>query len=417
MAIGALFTPPEGYYFETTRNNDGSYQIRTKSGKTYIFESVAGTVDQKAKLLKVVDRNQNILTLSYNGDGTLYRVTDDLNRYIEFAYVNSRISQITDWLGRQFQYGYNATGDLVTVSDPVVLAGNKNPVTYSYYTSSTLEHLMSGYTLPKGNDISYEYYADGRLFKQTTLSNAIITYRYDDFHRETVMINERGFTKKTYYDPNGNVTKIINENGGVTTTTYDETRYMNKVASVSASGMQTRYSYDNNGNATQLRLPSGNTIVKSYFNAFGQPGKVKDVNGNYTIYKYDNKGNTLEQISFASGYGASVDPNSYVVVPNQIKAWTINTYDQFGNVKTAKRVRDFSSGEGPTISYNYNDTVNSYLGLKPVTVTRSGDMNGDGTIETNENESASLVYDAYGRVTQGIDSNWYMTNFEYNAID
>ena len=65
IPIGSTFTPPKGFFFQMARAANGTYTIREKNGLTYTFENVAGTVNQKARLTSITDRNNNTLTLTY----------------------------------------------------------------------------------------------------------------------------------------------------------------------------------------------------------------------------------------------------------------------------------------------------------------------------------------------------------------
>ena len=63
---------------------------------------------------------------------------------------------------------------------------------------------MKTYTLPKGNGMAFEDYADGRVFRHTRSDGAVTTLAYNEFRRETVTTNERGFTRRFFFDASGN---------------------------------------------------------------------------------------------------------------------------------------------------------------------------------------------------------------------
>ena len=407
VAPRSVFTPPSGFFFQTARQADGTYTIREKNGLTYTFESVAGTVGQRARLLRITDRNGNTLTLTYGAaTGRLASVTDGLGRSLTFTYdVNTRVSAISDWTGRTHQYSYDASGNLIAYNNPLAVAGSQNPVSYTYYSDPQLNHAMRSYTLPRGNGMTFEYYVNGRVFRHVNTLGEASTYTYNDFRRETVTVNERGHTRRFFFDPQGNPVKIIEENGGERAYTYDPANPMNRLTKRDPMGRTTSYAYDANGNVTRITLPSGNTIESSFLNSFNQPGKIKDARGNYAILKYDSRGNLLQTIRLRSGLGATVDPTTYTPAPGDVVAWTINTYDAFGNVLTTKQVRDAATQAGPTLESTYDAQ-----GLNAIGVTRRG---GAGTVDA----TATLTYDALGRVTQGLRPDWYPTQAFYDAVD
>jgi RHS repeat-associated protein len=417
VAIGATFVPPQGFYFQMARQADGTYTIREKNGLTYTFESVAGTVDQTAKLTRITDRNGNALRLAYNGSN-LATVTDDLNRALTFTYDGSnRITELRDWTNRRHEYVYDSNGDLTTYRNPLAIAGTQSPVTYTYLNQPPLRHFMQRYTLPRGNGMTFEYYPNGRVFRHTNTLGESQTFSFNNIRAESLSVNERGLARQYLFDTRGNLVKAVEEGGGNQVYTYDPANPFNRVSARDPMGRSTGYQYDASGNVTRVTLPSGNTIESSHFNAFAQPGKVKDARGNYTINKYDAKGNLLQVIKLRSGVGAAVDPATYTPAAADVVGWTIKTYDTYGNVLTSKQVRDAASQAGPALEYDYNDTVNTVQGLNAVAVTRRGDKNGDGAIDGAELDNATLGYDALGRVTTGLRPDWYATQAVYDAVD
>ncbi len=416
VAIGSPFTAPSGFNFQGTRNADGTYSIREKNGLTYTFESIAGTLGQSAKLVRIADRNSNALTLNYAGS-LLSSVVDGLNRSLTFTYTGSRITEISDWAARKHQYAYDASGNLISYKNPLAVANLQNPVTYTYYSDPQINHALKSYTLPRGNGMTYEYYAHGKVFKQYNTLGETTTYTYNDFRRETVSVNERGLTRRVFFDPNGQPLKTIEENGSERSYTYDPVNPLQRISKRDPMGYVTQTTYDGLGNVSRVTSPSGATVEFSYFNAFNQPGRIKDARGNYILLKYDAKGNVVQELRLKSGFGAALDPATYIAVPAQLIAWTINTYDGVGNVLTAKKVRDFTTQAGPTIEYSYNDTVNNVQGMNAVGLTRRGDKNGDGIIASSEFDTVNMVYDSLGRPTQGITDAWYATQSVYDAVD
>lgn len=427
VPVGSNFTSPKGFFFQTTRNADGTYTIREKNGLIYTFESVAGTIDQKARLLSIRDRNGNTFTLIYSGPNLQY-VTDSLGRRLTFTYTGNRIQTMADWSGRTHRYDYDSSGNLATYKNPLALAGKQNPVSYDYYTATdgaNISHAMKKYTLPRGNGMTFEYYANGRVFRHYNTQGETTTFTYNDFRRETVQVNERGHTRRFFFNEYGNPTRIVEENGAIRTYTYeDAANPYNRTSKRDPEGYLTRYAYDAKGNVTKITNPSGATIEFFNFNAFNQPGRVKDARGNYTLYKYNATGNLLQEIRLKSGLGSTIDPATYTPAASGIVSWTVNRYDIYGNVLSSRKVRDFAAQianpdalTGPTMTIDYTDTVNNVSGLNGVTMTRLGDKNGDGIIATDEFDTATLSYDGLGRVRSGIDDDWQPTRFEYDEVD
>ena len=306
------------------------------------------------------------------------------------------------------------------------MAGTQPAVAYEYYQStavdangtlSPLNHAMRKYTLPRGNGMTFEYYANGRVFRHTNTLGETNTFTYNDFRRESVQTNERGHTRQFFFDPNGNPLRIVEENGGERNYTYEClpdqpnncANPFNRTSKREPGGLQTGYTYDAQGNVTTITQPSGATVVFSDFNAFNQPGKVKDPRGNYTLYKRDANGNVLQAIALRAGVGEALDPATYSPNPSDIIAWSINTYDAYGNLTSAKRVKDFGTQAGPTITYTYDAQ-----GYNLVSLTRSGVL-GNGA---QGSETATFTnYDALGRMTAGARGDFYPVQTEYDTVD
>lgn len=91
-------------------------------------------------------------------------------------------------------------------------------------------------------------------------------------------------------------------------------------------------------------------------------------------------------------------------------SWSINQWDPAtGRLQRTRRVRDFSTGVGPSVEYGY-DSAGYYVN----SVIRRGDMDGDGDIESGESDTATLSVDTLGRTTAGIDSRWESVVTEYD---
>ncbi len=418
VAIGSVFTAPKGYYFTTTRNANGTYTIREKNGMTYTFENMAGTLGQKARLASITDRNNNTLTLSYDTCGSnLCSVTDGMGRSLTFSYNTAtpinHITGIKDWTNRSFQYGYTDGNDnLTSFKNPLAAAGNQDPVVYDYYTSDpNLIHSMKSFTLPRGNSMTFVYYTNGRVFKHTTSAGEATTFTYNDFRRESVVTNARGGVRRFFFDKNANLIKLEEENGAQREYTYDPSDPGKRISKLDPMGYKTSYAYDGSGNVTTITNPSGGTVAFSNFNTFNQPGKVKDARGNYILMKYDAKGNLTDQIALKQGIGASIVPSSYTPVATDLVAWTINTYDSYGNRLTSKRARNFSTAAGPIWTKIYDSN-----NLNVERVKRQGDKDGDGNLEAEE-ISPTLVYDNLSRPTTSLTADWETATKNYDAVD
>jgi RHS repeat-associated protein len=437
IATGTVMTNSPGIFVTFQRLANGTYTITEKNGLTYTFASNAGTTNgQTSPLQTIRDRNGNTLTMNYTG-ANLTTVTDGFRgNVLTIAYDTStpinRITSITDMTGRVYQYGYtDSNGNLNSFKNPLAVASsNQPPVTYQYYTAAdgaNLNHAMKTYTLPRGNGMTFEYYTNGKVFRHTTSpNNEINTFTYNDFRREAIQVNERGLTRRFFFDQYGNASQIVEENGGTRSYTYDTAtpaNVNNRLTKRDPEGYVTSYVYDSKGNVIQITNPSTGTVTFANFTAFNQPGKIKDANGNYTLLKFDAQGNQLQDIHLKQSYCTAnncvtLDPAAYNPTAADMLAWNVKGYDGYGNLLSAKRVRDFTgqvaantalSNTGPIVSTTYD--ANS---LFATAIARTGIKNSEASPTT---QSAALTFDSLGRLKTGIDGDWYATSFSYDAAD
>jgi RHS repeat-associated protein len=437
IAAGAVLDNPEGLFIRFERLNDGTgrYRITEKNGLAYTFESVAAPnaapeagAEPAARLLEIRDRNGNALTLDYTGngrsgcatDGKLAKVSDGIGRHIDFCYVGGRIASVFDVSGREFRYVYDAAGNLQEFQNALSIAdpAKTPPVRYEYYTpadGANLDHAMKRYTLPRGNGMSFEYYANGRVFRHATFPLAeTTTFSYNDFRRETLVIDPRGDTRHHFFDAYGNLVQLVEENGAVRNYGYDPEHPYNRLVKTSPLGLQTQYAYDIQGNVTRITQPSGATVQLFDTTAFNQPRRIQDERGNYTVLRYDAAGNLIDEIRAREGFAPPDCPSAECPIPlaADILAWTHYAYDSFGNRTQTQAVRDFAGGAGPSVEYAHDPDH-----LYPVAVTRRADRNGDGLIGSDEADSATLSHDSLGRLTFGIDADWRPITADYDAAD
>lgn len=432
ITLNVVLANSPGVHVTFRREANGTYTIKEKNGLLYTFASVNGTAagGQRARLLSIADRNANTLTMTYTGND-LTSVKDGLKRSLNFAYVNGRIAQVTDFAAptpRSFTYSYEADGDLASYRNAAASltmpTADSGPVTYTYYTAAdgkNLDHALKQYRLPNGNGMAFEYYANARAFRHSTLACAtspgspdcqINTFTYNDFRRETVQVSERGLTRTFLFDQFGNAVKIIEENGAEHDYTYDGAPG-NRLTSTDPLRYKTTYTYDAKGNVTSVKTPRGATGTFDNFTAFNEPQRIKDASGNYTVFKYDAKGNLKEEIRLRAGAAAPAIP--YTPVAADVVQWTQVSYDAFGNRTSTIRVRNASTpaGANPSLTVTYDAN-----GLYPIRITRSGDKNGDGLINASDPpDSVAVAYDELGRLITGIDPAWHVQTFTYDLMD
>jgi YD repeat-containing protein len=171
-----VYTCPEFFREGTVSNN--TFTLTFADTGRWVFNPFDGTATA-GKLIKIITRNGDTMTLGYDTSGRLAQVVDDLNRTNTMSYNSSgQLASVTDFSGRTVTYAYysgetgGSLGDLKSVTSPPVTGtpnGNDFPlgktVTYTYstgYTNDAENHLLLSVTDAKGQTaavFTYEHSA------------------------------------------------------------------------------------------------------------------------------------------------------------------------------------------------------------------------------------------------------------------
>lgn len=168
--------PPDGIHGIILAEN-GSYALRQPDGTRHVFQ-----VDPKHsflhRLAKIEDRFGNYLKLCYDD------VNDQLNhieinhpqRLVQFFYdEEGRICLIRDYTGREWTYGYDSFGDLVSVTTPST-DRYKCGLTVCYEYSSAFQTGNLQHNLTRIID------ASGQIYLETEYGDSV---GLNDFNRVT----------------------------------------------------------------------------------------------------------------------------------------------------------------------------------------------------------------------------------------
>ena len=266
-------------------------------------------------------------------------------------------------------YAYNTAGQLTSVTTPAT-SDFPNGRTTSYAYSTGSESATGGGNVPvglllsettPGNAVtSYQYYSDGDLAQVTEPGGRRTAYTYDGVGRPA--------TSTVYTDtyPSGlGTTYAYNAMGQPVTVTYPGVT--DKVTTVTHT-LQDSYSYDADGNLTQL---AQSDLTGS------DPSRT-------TSYTYDDHGHVATE----------TDPAG---------ATTAYDYDPFGNVVT------MTDADGNVHSYTYNE-YNEVTQVALHTNSTDASNPAAGTDQVLD----SYTYDPAGLLAASTDAMGRITNYGYD---
>ena len=210
-----------------------------------MFEAPAGDLKRRpgvvARLKSIENAFGDRLLLRYDAAGRLSAVEDNLGIRgrdgLRFTWTDGHVTAVADWTGRTWRYAYDAEGQLVSRTNPL-----GETLRYTYDSA----HRLQAITWPLARDgkavtTNFEYYANGRAFRQTNGLGHGDTLRYDLFSRTTRVSDARGAEREYRYDENGGLQALAEPDGG--TLAFELQPDALRAARYDALGFATRYSY------------------------------------------------------------------------------------------------------------------------------------------------------------------------------
>jgi len=165
-AQSGTFTPPAGVYDELVRHPDGTWTLTFKDQTKMNF-------DASGKLVSIVDKNGNQVTLSYGSYSRLVQVQEASGKVLGFGYESS--SSVGGEFDGEFEGGGLVDTKVRTVTDP------------------------------RGKVWHFSYDAYNRLNSITDPMGFVVSFSYDAYNRITSITDKRGFVWQYGYDSNGKV--------------------------------------------------------------------------------------------------------------------------------------------------------------------------------------------------------------------
>jgi RHS repeat-associated protein len=415
-AGGGQFDTPPGA-MATLTTVAGGYRLTTAAQLVYDFDSAGKLVSKK-------DRNAQGVTLAYDGSGRLQTVTDSASRTatvsynaaglvsgvslsdgrsVSYGYTSGRLTSFTDARGKQWQYGYDGSGRLTTIVDPlghpqvtnVYDAATGRVTSQTDATSKTTQFAWDAATetatvTDPSNHVWKDVYEGGVLRERIDATNRATGFGFDGDLNGTSVTSPAGETTSMTFDANGNLlTATAPPSLGSAGKTFVYNGRNDPTTVTDARDTVTTYAYTAAGNVESV-VQGGQAQASYTYDAQGRALTATDGNGRTTTYTYDPAGNVTSV--------TQPDPDG----PGPLgQPRTTFTYDSQGNVLTRVDPKGNVAGCGCAAQYTTTFTYNAVGQLLTET-----DQLGH-TVTAN-------VYDDAGRHVSTTNANGRTTSFAYD---
>ncbi|ANE58013.1 RHS repeat protein [Methylomonas sp. DH-1] len=379
------FVAPPGVTTQLIKNANGTYKLSERFGTVLAFDAnrrIQSLTDIDGNALsftytgdlltQVKDAYNRTLTLSYTA-GKLTQVADNQGRAVTYSYTGNDLTQFRDPENKLWQYGYDASHQILTVTDPVnaVIVSNayddRNRVTQQtaprdnnttglyqlHYTG-----LSSAEQDPAGQRTTYYYDTAGRTVAVENALGQIAKTAYDRLNRLTQTDHLADTSQDTFsYDGFGDL--IQTQNGDVTYTYAYDAKHRLKSKTDSRAGKTLSWAYDPAGNIDTKTDYQGDVTDYQYDNA---NRLVAETNPNYlqVSYHYDGAGRLIDRIlsnGAITNYGwdaaGRLTQLKNTTITGQLVNNTGYTRDRIGNVLTQTEAGGTGQPTGIT-GYSYD---------------------------------------------------------------
>jgi RHS repeat-associated protein len=348
------------------------------------------------------------------GPGALYHVwrvrsdtaTKDL--VATYAYTShGRVANVTDVNGVVTAYGYNAAGDLTSIT-------TSGAPSVTQFTYDAMGRPLSR-TDPNGHTTTTTYDASDRVLTVTlpkpspiSTYDTVVTYSYDNYDSASGLVfvnttDANGHTTRVGYDALAQAVQTVDAIGNLTQFTYVH-NLLQKVRD--ANGNETSYGYSAARELTNVTYPDGST--ESYNTSGGALFAHTDRLGKTIRYAYDGLGRVSSALydGLFNNYGAQLgqfyrydgqklvevddnQPGSSVTVHNY-------TYDSSWRLVTDA----IAAGEKKIYTYGGTGFLLSSYTIQPASGT------------TGSTQSVAYAYSPSGQVS-GESWSWVPGQFTF----
>ncbi len=216
------------------------------------------TYDAAGNALTRVDRAGQPWKYTYNARGQALTVTNPTGGIVTYTYnADATLASRKDADTGETKYAYDALKRLnkITRLENPALSGVEGSAAQIAYDAN--DRIVS-VTDENNNTTRFEYDANGNLVKVTDAAGQTGSLSYDAMDRIIKTTNRVGQVVNLSYDALGRLAARTNAAGVKTEYAYDPRGWFN---SITRAGATWKIGYDDEGTATSIATPSGNTAT------------------------------------------------------------------------------------------------------------------------------------------------------------
>ena len=235
-------------------------------------------------LTAVVDPLGMCTQYQYDAQGNVTEVRQSDGQVHRYQYAGkNQLQCYTDPLGHQWHYAYTFTGQLRSVCDP------EQRVWQHEYNAKGLREST---TAPDGSKIHYRYNSHGLLALVGSGPQSEVHFQYDNQYRLLARTTD-GKTRRWFYRPHCNTPyQVEYEDGTRTQFSYDKEGNISQITD--ALGNKTQYRYGAFDKLKSSTDPLGAT-TQYHYNKEAEFAGVTNSQGQQWLYRFDNMGRVVTE--------------------------------------------------------------------------------------------------------------------------
>ncbi|MBD1999288.1 putative Ig domain-containing protein [Leptolyngbya sp. FACHB-541] len=394
---------------------DGTGATKTSlfndAGKLSQFRSVKNEnfqyrYDAAGNLVATISPDGSQSTYTYDNRGNLTKQINALNQETTFTYdaTFSRLAGFKDAKGNSVTYGYDTLGNLSGIT-----YADGSSEQFSFDSAGNLTRSVNR----RGSEIQYTYNSNGQLTSKQYVDGSTVAYTYDNRGNLLTATDATG-TIELQYDAADRMARISYPSGRSLQFSYNTTGQRTQMST--QDGYTVNYSYDAVGRLKTLTDGTGQTIISYDYDAVGRLSKETNGNGTYTTYEYCKCGQPNHIVNYNSnGTVNSRFDYTYDDLGRRTSMTTVEGTWQYGYDAIGQLI-SVATPDGRIIKYQYDAAGNRTGVIDDGAITNysSNNLNQYTTVG-----NAIYTYDADGNLiakTEGGQTSTYTYNAENRLI-